>query len=309
MATQVAKAREEAVSPSWLDRIRLAGGFMPYFLILPTLLLILVIAVYPMIDSLYISLLNNPLLASPAFVGLQNYVTVLTDPTFRTAVGTTLIFTVLSVFFETVFGMLVALLINKTFPGRGLVRAAILVPWAFPTVVSAQMWYLMYNDQTGIVTYLLQLVHILPPGATLIESTGGVIAAALITDVWKTTPFMALLLLAGLQLIPADLYEAASVDGCTPWQSFWRITLPMIKGPLIIALLFRTLDAIRVFDLFYVFGQRSVPSMASYADFKMFAGSALDFAPGVAASIIIFLFGLVISLVLLSMIREGSSQR
>jgi ABC-type sugar transport system permease subunit len=171
------------------------------------------------------------------------------------------------------------------------------------------MWYLMYNDQTGIVTYLLQLVHILPPGATLIGSTSGVITAALITDVWKTTPFMALLLLAGLQLIPAELYEAASVDGSTRWQSFWRITIPMIKGPLIIALLFRTLDAIRVFDLFYVFGQRSVPSMASYADFKMFAGSPLDFAPGVAASIIIFLFGLVISVVLLSMMREGISQR
>jgi ABC-type sugar transport system permease subunit len=309
MATQAAKAREETESPSWLDRIRLAGGFMPYILVLPTLLLILVIAVYPMIDSLYISLLNNPLLASPSFVGLQNYVTVLTDPAFQTAVGTTLIFTVLSVFFETIFGMLVALLINKMFPGRGLVRAAILVPWAFPTIVSAQMWYLMYNDQTGIVTYLLQLVHILPPGATLIGSTSGVITAALITDVWKTTPFMALLLLAGLQLIPAELYEAASVDGSTRWQSFWRITIPMIKGPLIIALLFRTLDAIRVFDLFYVFGQRSVPSMASYADFKMFAGSPLDFAPGVAASIIIFLFGLVISVVLLSMMREGISQR
>jgi ABC-type sugar transport system permease subunit len=169
------------------------------------------------------------------------------------------------------------------------------------------MWLLMYNDQTGIITYLLQLVHLLKPGDTLIGSTNGVIIAALITDIWKTTPFMALLLLAGLQVIPSELYEAAGVDGSTRWQQFTRITLPLLRGSLIIALLFRSLDAIRTFDLFYVFGQRAVPSMASYAQLKMFGGTPLDFAPGIAASVIVFLFGLVISLIFVGMMRANRS--
>src|SRR5207237_1756888 len=133
--------------------------------------------------------------------------------------------------------------------------------WAFPTVISAQMWLLMYNDQTGVITYFLQSLHVLGPGSTLIGTPAGVMIAALITDVWKTTPFMALLLLAGLQVIPMELYEAASVDGSTRWQRFWSITFPLLRAPLIIALLFRALDAIRVFDLFYIFGHRSVQSI------------------------------------------------
>ncbi|HTI16008.1 MAG TPA: sugar ABC transporter permease [Dictyobacter sp.] len=289
---------------SWWQRLRANGTLLPYLLVLPTLLLILVIAIYPMLDSFWISTQDNPLIAQPVFVGLANYIQVLKDPQFQGSVLNTLIFTVVSVFLETVCGLGIALLINKTFPGRGLVRAAILVPWAFPTVVSAQMWLLMYNDQTGIITYILQLLHLLPHGATLLGSSSGVIIAALVTDVWKTTPFMALLILAGLQVIPNELYEAADVDGSTPVQSFWRITLPLLRDPLLIALLFRSLDAIRVFDLFYIFGARSVPSMASYADLRLFAGTTADFAPGVAAAVIVFLFALVISLVFISMMRN-----
>lgn len=270
---------------------------MPYVLVLPTILLILVIAVYPMLDSLRISIMDNPFIASPAIVGLANYTRVLGDAEFQVATLNTVIFTVVSVALETFFGLLIALLINKTFPGRGLVRAAILVPWAFPTVVSAQMWFLMYNDQTGIITFILQGLHLLKPGDTLIGSPSGVIIAALITDIWKTTPFMALLILAGLQVIPAELYEASGVDGSTRWQSFWRITLPLLKGPLIIALMFRTLDAFRVFDLFYVFGKRSVQSMSTYANYFMFSGTANDFTPGVAAAVIVFLCGIVISII------------
>jgi ABC-type sugar transport system permease subunit len=308
MATQTAETRSKTHNnePTLLERIRMGGGFLPYLLVAPTMLLILVIAVYPMIDSLIISLQDNPLVPSAAFVGLVNYVQVLGDPIFRGAIGTTLIFTVISVALESLFGLGIALLINKNFRGRGLVRAAILVPWAFPTVVSAQMWLLMYNDQTGIITYLLQLVHLLAPGDTLIGSSTGIILAALITDVWKTTPFMALLLLAGLQVIPNELYEAASVDGSTRWQQFWTITLPLLKGPFVIALLFRALDAIRIFDLFYVFGQKTVQTMATYANFKMFAGTPGDFAPGVAAAVIVFVFGLVISLILVPLRRSNT---
>lgn len=299
---------QKAKSPGFLERLNRGSGITPYLLVLPAILVILVVAVYPIIDSIWLSFIDNPLLRTAQFIGLQNYVHVLSDHIFQGTIGVTLIFSLISVTLETIFGLGIAILINKTFPGRGLVRAAILVPWAFPTIVSAQMWLLMYNDQTGIITYLLQVVHLLGPGDTLISSTAGVITAAVITDVWKTTPFMALLILAGLQVIPAELYEAANVDGSTRWQSFWSITLPMLKSPLIIALLFRILDAIRIFDLFYVFGQERVQSMATYAQYNMFAGTPADFTPGLASAVVIFILGVIISLVLVSMIRDVMKQ-
>lgn len=305
--SSVQESRDVA-GPTWLERLRARGGLLPYLLVLPTMIVILAVGIWPMLDSFYLSVLDNPLAVHPNFVQLANYIQVLTDPVFLEALRTTLIFSVLSVFIELVLGMGVALLINKSFPGRGLVRASILVPWAFPTVVSAQMWLLMYNDQVGIVTTILQWMHLLVPGDTLLGSTQGVIIASLITDIWKTTPFVALLLLAGLQVIPDSLYEAASIDGSTRWQQFWRITLPLLKSQLLVTLLFRSLDAVRVFDLFYVFGQQAVPSLASYANIKMFDGTSADFAPGVAASVIIFLIGLVISLLVIGMMRNTSKQ-
>jgi ABC-type sugar transport system permease subunit len=234
---------------------------------------------------------------------LRNYAQLFGDSTFRSSIGVTFIFTIIAVTLETLFGLAIAMLINGTFPGRGLVRASILVPWAFPTIISAQIWLLMYNDRTGVVSYLLQLMHILRPGATLLQTNGGIIAAAIITDVWKTTPFMALLLLAGLQVIPGEMYEAASVDGSTRWQQFWTITLPMLSGPLVIALLFRTLAAIGVFDLLYVLGGSQVQSMASYSYNYMFTRSTFDFASGVAASIVLFVIGLIISLLFVLLMR------
>ena len=305
MATTV---QTTSKSPGLLERLNRGSGLTPYLLVFPAILIILVIAVYPILDSIYLSFIDNPLRSTAQFIGLQNYVQVLSNRTFQGTIGVTLIFSVISVALETIFGLGIAVLINKTFPGRGLVRAAILVPWAFPTIVSAQMWLLMYNDQTGIITYFLQSVHLLGPGDTLISSTSGVIAAAVITDVWKTTPFMALLILAGLQVIPAELYEAANVDGSTRWQSFWQITLPLLKAPLVIALLFRILDAIRIFDLFYVFGQQRVQSMATYAQYNMFAGTPADFTPGLASAVIIFVLGIIVSLILVSMIRDVVKQ-
>ncbi len=305
MATQAAETHLDTSKPTLLQRINMSGGFAPYFLVLPTILLILIIAVYPILNSIYLSFVANPL--SPAlahFTGFGNYIAVFNDATFRTSIVTTLSFGVISVVLESILGLGVAMLINKTFPGRGLVRAAILVPWAFPTIVSAQMWLLMYNDQTGIISYILQQLHLLAPGSTMLQTVPGVVAASIITDVWKTTPFMALLLLAGLQVIPGELYEAASVDGSSRWQQFWNITIPMLKNTFLIALLFRALDAVRVFDLFYAFGQRAVPSMASYAELNMFAGTNADFAPGVASAVIVFILGIVISLLIVPWIRD-----
>src|SRR6266852_6149354 len=208
MATQ-AQAVEVEVPirrPSLRERLDLGNGFIPYFLVLPTVLVILGFAVFPILYSLWLSLLDNPLSPRINFVGLSNYVRLFGSSEFRSSIGTTLIFTIIAVTLETIFGLGIALLINDTFPGRGLVRAAILVPWAFPTIIAAQIWYLMYNDRTGIISYLLQQMHILAPGDTLLRTNSGILTAAIITDVWKSTPFMALLLLAGLQVIPTELY-------------------------------------------------------------------------------------------------------
>src|SRR2546427_564363 len=274
--------------PSLRERLDLGNGFTPYFLGLPTVLVILVVAFFPILYSLWLSLLDNPLSTSVKLIGLSNYVQLFGSIEFRSSIGTTLIFTTIAVTLETIFGLGIALLLNDMFPGRGLVRAAILVPWAFPTILAAQMWSLMYNDRTGIISYFLQQMHILAPGATLLQTNSGIMTAAIIVDVWKYTPFMALLLLAGLQVIPHELYEAANVDGATRFQQFWTITLPMLNGPLTVALLFRTLASLGVFELFYILGGNQVQSMASFSYDYMFTRSTFDFAPGVAAAVVLF---------------------
>jgi len=301
MATQAIEVPRKKVSLR--ERLDLGSGFTPYFLVLPTVIAILAVAAYPILNSIWLSLLNNPLSPSANFIGLSNYVQLFGDSTFRSSIVTTFTFTIIAVALETILGLGIAVLINGTFPGRGLVRASILVPWAFPTIISAEIWSLMYNDRTGIVSYILQQMHVLAPGATLLESNSGILTAAIITDVWKTTPFMALLILAGLQVIPTEMYEAANVDGSSRFQQFWMITLPMLSGPLVIALLFRTLASMGVFDLFYVLAGNQVQSMASYSYNYMFARSTFDFASGVSASIVLFAIGLIISLLFVLLMR------
>jgi len=303
MATQAVEVATTKKRVSLRERLDVGSGLTPYLLVLPTIIVILVVAGYPIVNSFWLSLQDTPLSASSNFIGLQNYVQVLGSSEFRTAIGVTFGFTIIAVALETIFGLGIALLINATFPGRGLVRAAILVPWAFPTVISAQIWYLMYNDRTGIVSYILQQIRLLPRGGTLLQSSNGIILASIITDVWKTTPFMALLLLAGLQVIPHELYEAAGVDGSTRWQQFWRITLPMLTGPLLIALLFRTLASLGVFDLLFILGGNQVESMASFSYNFMFTRTTFDFAAGVTASMILFFTGIIIALLFVLWMR------
>src|SRR6266550_6126796 len=156
MATQAVEVATTRKRVSLRERLDMGSGLTPYLLVLPTIIVILAVAGYPIVNSFWLSLQDNPLSPSSSFVGLQNYVQVLQSSEFRTAIAVTFGFTIIAVALETIFGLGIALLINTTFPGRGLVRAAILVPWAFPTIVSAQMWLLMYNDQTGILTYFLQ---------------------------------------------------------------------------------------------------------------------------------------------------------
>jgi ABC-type sugar transport system permease subunit len=306
MATTTQTAALSTSKPSLRERLDLGNGLFPYYLVAPTIIVIALVAVYPIIDSIRLSFLANPLIPTGSiFVGLRNYLQVLGDPAFHNSLGITIVFSVASVALETLVGFAVALLMNQVFPGRGLVRTAILIPFAFPTIVSGQIWALMFNAQNGILTYLMQAAHILAPGDSLLRTPNGLVTAAIIIDVWKTTPFMALLLLAGLQVIPNELYEAAGVDGSSRWQKFRLITLPMLRTALLIALMFRLLDALRAFDLFYVLtgGGREIQTIALYSYANMFQGTPLDFAPGVAAAVILFLICAVVGLVIVTTTR------
>ncbi|MFL5666837.1 MAG: carbohydrate ABC transporter permease [Ktedonobacteraceae bacterium] len=306
MATTTQAAALPKQKTSLRERLDMGSGVLPYYLVAPTIIIIALVAVYPIIDSIRLSLLDNPLIASgAAFVGLRNYMQVLGDPAFKNSVGITITFSVVSVALETLVGFAVALLMNQIFPGRGLVRTAILIPFAFPTIVSGQIWLLMFNAQNGVLTYLMQATHLLAPGDSLLRTPSGLVTASIIIDVWKTTPFMALLLLAGLQVIPNELYEAAGVDGSSRWQQFWTITLPMLRNALLIALMFRLLDALRAFDLFYILtgGGREVQTMALYSYANMFQGTTFDFAPGVAAAVILFIICAVVSIIIVATTR------
>jgi trehalose/maltose transport system permease protein len=270
----------------------------PWTLIAPLLLALTLAAGWPLARSIWLSLTDASLagIASPHFVGLRNYLAyadgiwfgVLADPDWWRAVINTLAFTLVSVTLEGLLGVSVALVLNAEFPGRALVRAAVLVPWAVPTIVSAKMWSWMLNDQFGIVNELLLrtgLIH--TPLAWTADPLLSMVTV-IIVDVWKTTPFVALLVLAALQMIPRSAYEAARVDGASPLQQFWYLTLPLIRPALWVALVFRALDALRVFDLIYVLTPNSTEtmSMSSYA--RQQAIEFQDLGYGSAASTLLF---------------------
>jgi trehalose/maltose transport system permease protein len=263
-----------------------------WLLLAPTLLVIIVVALFPLIQTIYLSFTNDRLadLKPAEWIGLQNYRDLIHDDDFRAAIWLTVKFTLITIVFETILGMIVALVVNSQFKGRGLMRAAMLVPWAIPTVVSARMWAWMYNDIYGVFNdILVNKLHILDHNVAWIAKPSTSLWAVAAVDIWKTTPFMALLLLAGLQVIPSDVYEAATVDGASKIQQYFRITLPLLMPALLVALIFRTLDALRVFDVFFVmFGSRKdTQTMATYAQQQIVNFSETGY--GSSVSIAIFL--------------------
>ena len=264
-----------------------------YYMVLPAVLIIVVIAFFPILYGIVLSLTDSTVTSFGSFVGLENYVEMFQDPDFLVGLLNTVIFTVVSVTLEFIFGLGIALAVNRAFRGRGLVRAAILVPWAFPTVISAVMWRLMFQPGIGIFQFLSEKIGIIS-GPVLSDPTLLLIAAILI-DVWKTTPFMALLLLAGLQVIPGEVYEAARVDGANVYQRFFRITLPLLKGAILVAVLFRTLDSYRVYDLFWAFGAKELQSLSTFV-YEGVRISQLQFGPGNAAAVFIFVTAFLIAL-------------
>ncbi|HYE83143.1 MAG TPA: sugar ABC transporter permease [Clostridia bacterium] len=186
------------------------------------------------------------------FIGFKGYLNALSDVRVRDALSHTLVFTVISVALELVLGLGLAIIMNKAMKGQGIVRAVSLIPWAIPTTVAALMWGYLYDGSSGIVAHIMQNLHIVNDSKDLLLSGSGAMASAIIADVWKTTPYMALLILAGFQTIPGVVYESAKVDGSGIFNTFFKITLPLLKPSILVALLMRTLDAFRVFDLIYV---------------------------------------------------------
>jgi len=265
--------------------------------LLPMLAALAIVAGWPLLRTIYFSLTNTSLsdLYGGDFVGFKNYFSwttlksgrtvfsgLLVDPAWWNAVWNTVRFALLSVTLETVLGMIVALVLNAEFKGRGIVRAAILIPWAIPTIVSAKMWSWMLNDQFGILNDLFLNMGLISQKIAWTATADTAMTAVLIVDIWKTTPFMALLILAGLQMVPKDVYEAARIDGVHPIKVFFRVTLPLVRPAVMVAVIFRLLDAMRIFDLIYVLTPNSsatktmsVISRENLFDFDKFAyGSA-----------------------------------
>src|SRR6201995_4058541 len=265
---------------------------LAWYLIVPAVLVVFLVIGYPLIQVLVYSVLKYKLegVTPPSFVGLGNYVFILTDPDFWLAVQNTLIFSVFSVTLECVLGLTVALVANSNFKGRSLLRVAILIPWAIPTVVSSKIWAWMFNDIYGVVNVVLVNFHLIPQKIAFLATPATALPVIIAVDVWKTTPFMALLLLAGLGLIPGDLYEAAAIDGATKVRQLFSLAVPLVMPTLLVALIFRTLDALRVFDIFYVMvgGQGNMAPSAIYNQQQLI--QFLDAGVGSATSMTILVF-------------------
>ncbi|TBN10822.1 sugar ABC transporter permease [Agrobacterium cavarae] len=293
--------RQAAMVGSDLQSERLRSAWL---FLAPTFLVLALVAGWPLVRTVWFSLTDASLtnLSGAQFVGLKNYISwntlssgrtvyrgLLADPIFWGAAWNTVKFTIVSVSLETVLGLIVALVLNAEFRGRGLVRAAILIPWAIPTIVSARMWSWMLNDQFGILNDMMLSLGLISQKIAWTANPETAMTAVLIVDVWKTTPFMALLILAGLQMVPKDMYEAAKVDGIHPIKVFWRVTLPMIRPALMVAVIFRMLDAMRVFDLIYIL----TPNNAQTRTLSVLARENLfdfdKFAYGAAVSTMLFL--------------------
>lgn len=239
--------------------------------LLPMLVVLGLVAGWPLARTIWFGFTNANLtnLEGAHFVGFANYLTdyqghwygLLVDPAWWRSVGNTLYFAALSVTLETVLGTLMALVLNTAFTGRALVRAAVLIPWAIPTVVSARLWGWLLNDQYGVINHLLLGVGLISQPLAWTAAPDLAMTSVIIADVWKTTPFVALLVLAALQMLPLDCYEAARIDGVHPVKVFFQITLPLIRPALLVAVVFRLLDALRIFDLVYVLTSNSPETM------------------------------------------------
>ncbi len=275
-----------------LRRYGLSRRQLAWLLFLPSVIMMAAVLAYPAGRTIWISLhtvrLDMPWLGQP-FVGLKNYDFELHSSDFWDSLRVSAYFTAGSVIAELLLGLAVALVVNESFRGRGLMRAAMLVPWAIPAVVSARMFGWMYSPGIGAFNALLNDLHIVNGPLDLLGSDTWAMPAVIFADVWKNTPFIGLLLLAGLQTIPSELYESARVDGAGPVQRFFHVTLPLLRGSMVIALLFRTITAFQTFDLPFTLtggGPGTDTELLSLASYRVLF-SYVNFGRGSALAVIL----------------------
>lgn len=274
-------------------------GSLAAKLLTPTMGVLLLVIGYPILAAIYQSLYSQNqgtdadgfVVQGDQFVGLGNYAAIFAGDTgtrFWNAFYNTTFFTVICVVIEVVLGVAMALIMNKAFKGKGLIRASILVPWAIPTVVSALLWRWIF-DSNGIANKLL--------GQQILWATDGFQAkvAVIIADTWKTAPFIALLVLAGLQVIPAEVYEAAKIDGANAWRQFWSMTLPLVKPALLVAVLFRLLDNLRMFDLPFVLIGAQKPSVETISILAFLENTNSRYGPAAAYAVVLFIYVVLVS--------------
>lgn len=275
------------------DAIRAREQRTGWMLLLPALILLLLVFAYPILRAFWLSLFTQNLgtQLKMVFSGLDNYGRMVGDGRFWQSLWNTTVFTSASVVLELILGMGVALVLNQSFRGRGIVRTISLLPWALPTALMGLAWAWVFNDQYGVVNDILQKLGVIDTGISWLGNPTLAMIAVILADVWKTTPFIALLLLAGLQSIPGDLYEAHAIDGATVWQSFWKITVPLLLPQIVIALLFRFAQAFGIFDLIQVMtgggpaGATETVSIYIYGTVMRY----LDFGYGAALVVVTFL--------------------
>lgn len=290
---------------SKLDRQYAIAG---YLMLAPALLVIAFVTLFPILYSIWMSL--NTIQStfngfSFSFTGLTNYGIVFSNAQFWQALEFTLMYAIVTVCVELVLGLLVALALNQPIRGRGLAVAVMLVPWTLITVISAQMWDYIYNGVYGVLNYLLQSLHIIHSPVLWLGSPGLATISMMVADIWKTTPFVTMILLAGLQLIPDELYEAAKIDGATAWGRFWNVTFPLLRPSLGLATLFRILQAFGLFDLPFVLTGggpgTSTTSIAMLAYRAIFNDG--NYGPGTAVAVTTVVMVIILALLSLKALR------
>jgi len=276
---------------------RLSDRRTAYLFLLPLLVFISLFIVIPVLGTIWTSLFRDVTYLETAFALFGNYRRLLADASFWQSMKFTLLFVAVCIPLELFLGMVFALILNEKLPGRGVLRAAVLVPWAIPTIVAARTWELIYNYSYGLANWALALFHVASGPVNWLGTPLSSFGALVIADVWKTTPFVTIILLAGLQTIPEQIYEQARVDGTTFHQRFFRITLPILRPVIAVALIFRTIDTIRILDLIYVItggGPGGSTTSLSLYGYKFFNEG--DFGYGSAIAVVVFLMAFVLSI-------------